>query len=494
MSISAINTALYRPIKSNSKYDKYFEKVSCVSTFLGEATTTVGLQLMSDWAKKYQYQTKQISKELKGNTLHKTVNNVYNFLYQHIQYQADGYEQELKSPACSWKMRFTGIDCKSYSLFASTILSNLNIAHKFRKVVQPSAPDRWSHVYVIIENGGKELVIDGANHFNKEVEYLQKHDMEIRDQKLPYYGMNSAFTKSFMNMDKAVRNFIGFLDELKIKHGLSPQIANQIKYDAKRHLDKGVEPRVLITKRYVQINQNRHYLNLTPSGLGFLDFGGSNDKDKDDDDSSFLGDLIDAINVGNFIDRGFGQVFDNGFDFSCWRASFPPSLAESETKAKIQDMFVKSNLRGVVQSLDLTRIKLSANRVIRELQLAVNDRYALSQSRKGCTKKGETESYKLFKAALDKLYVALDSDFKINYITVDKPVNFTFRGGSITRNTTVKEISTISLKNKPVTDTPTKPVTVDDKSGTGKPKEPKNNSKILGTLATILGGGFLLFK
>ena len=485
MNLNEVNTALYREIKLSSEYDKYFEKVNCSSTFLGDGTTTVGLQLMSEWAKKFQYQTKDISKKLKGNTLQKTVNNVYKFLYQHIQYQADGYEQELKSPACSWKMRFTGIDCKSYSLFASTILSNLNIAHKFRKVVQPSAPDRWSHVYVVIDNKDQELVIDGANHFNKEVEYLQKHDMEIKDQKLPYYGMNSALSESSIDMNKAVKNFINFLDELKIKHGLSQDIADQIKHDVKRHIDKGSEPKVHITKQYVQINQNRHYLNLLPSGLGFIDVN-------DSGGGGLFKDLIDAVNVGSFIDRGFGQVFANGFDFSCWRASFPPSLAESETKSKVKEIFTTSNLLSVVSSQNLPQIKSVVNNVLGQLTFAVIDRKANVDRREGCTKKGEETSYKIFLEARNKVYQALENDYRVTYANKTRPIFFSFRGGSWTRNYPVKEIATISLKSQPINDS-INPKPVGGTSGnstTGK----TSNSKILGTLATLIGSGVLLFK
>ena len=169
MSIQAINQLLYRPISRSKKYDKYFPKVSCQSTFLKEATTTGGLELMKQWSKKYAHQTEKIAKKLQGKTLPETINNIYNWLYNHLQYDADGYEQKLKSPACSYFMRFEGIDCKSYSLFASSILLNLGIAHKFRKVVQPSDPNRWSHVYVVVPYKNQELIIDATKSINTEV-------------------------------------------------------------------------------------------------------------------------------------------------------------------------------------------------------------------------------------------------------------------------------------------------------------------------------------
>ncbi len=186
-----INNELQREINNGLQFDKYFEKVECKATFEKKGDTTAVLHLMRKHANKYAYQTKAIAPQLKGSTVKQTVENVYNFLYNNVQYQIDGYNQNLRSPACSWQQRKTGIDCKSYSIFASTILQNLGIEHYFRKVKQTYYnPAYWSHVYVVIKDNGKQLVIDPTIHSNNEVSYVQKKDIKVN--KLPIYSLNAG--------------------------------------------------------------------------------------------------------------------------------------------------------------------------------------------------------------------------------------------------------------------------------------------------------------
>jgi hypothetical protein len=482
MSIQAINQLLYRPVSQSKKYDKYFPKVSCQSTFLKETTTTGGLELINEWSKKYAYQTEKISKELKGETLPETINNIYNWLYNYLQYDADGYEQKLKSPACSYHMRFDGIDCKSYSLFASSILSNLGIAHKLRKVVQPSDPTRWSHVYVVVPYKNQELIIDATKSINTEVTKLKEFDMDVKDVSLPYYGMNAGTELPTKSIDNAVRNFVVFLSELN-KKGVSIVVTNAIKKDVRYFIDRGIEPKISVTNDFFQVNGKRHYYNISsPSGLGFVSF-----------DS--ITSLVDNIGIGNIIDRGFGQVFDNGFDLSCWGASFPPSIAEPQTAEKVNDIFTKYNLLNVVKSRDLNATKNVVNEVIAQLTFGRNDRKANIDRAKDCTKKGEEVSYKIFNKALEDLYTALNSDFNVQYKTHSRAISFEFRGGSWTRTYSVKDIATIQFKNTVPgsgsgTSNPS-PGPVDNSDST--PPQEKSNKGVLAVLGTALTGGFLLF-
>ena len=69
------------------------------------------------------------------------------------QYKLDkkGLEQ-LRRPARTWADRKSGVDCDCMSIFASSILTNLQIPHKFR--ITKYSQDSWQHVYVI---GGENI-------------------------------------------------------------------------------------------------------------------------------------------------------------------------------------------------------------------------------------------------------------------------------------------------------------------------------------------------
>lgn len=270
MNTDAINTALYRPLKNGDPFNKLFPKVSCTPTFLGSGNTTFTLEQMKNWAHKYKAQSQRISKKLKGKTVVETVNNIYQFLHDYLQYQADGYDQNLRSPACSWHSRKTGIDCKSYSLFASTILLNLNIEHSFRKIKQASNPNQWSHVYVVIPIKNEEFVIDGTIHYNNQVPFTEKEDLKMKN--LPHFGLNAPvmLRKRDSQINEAVRNFMFYLSDLNDK-GISLQTTNEIKELVKNNLEKGIDPKISFNNDGIKVNGVVFYFDSDVSGLGFLD-------------------------------------------------------------------------------------------------------------------------------------------------------------------------------------------------------------------------------
>jgi len=122
--------------------------------------------------------TAKLAPMLKGKNIAETCENIWNFIYNHIQYKLDddGVEQ-LRKPSRSWHDRTTGVDCDCMSIFTSSVLSNLGIKHKFR-ITKYSAG--WQHVYVIVplpNDSRKYYVIDCVlNRFNYEKPYTDNFD------------------------------------------------------------------------------------------------------------------------------------------------------------------------------------------------------------------------------------------------------------------------------------------------------------------------------
>jgi len=307
MSTATLNSALYRKVKTHTTYDRYFTKTPCKSTYLGEYTTTGGMQQMVEWAFKYNDFSKEISEKLKRASLKETVASIYQFSYDHIQYQADGYDQQLRSPSCTWNARLEGIDCKSYSLFVSTILTNLNIPHSFRKVKQPASPSRWSHVYVVIHSGTNTFIIDPTKRVNTEVKYTQKEDMEV---KLPYYGLHGSqeMLEEFVTDDEIFSGFkqvIALLKKAHVEERYIKRIINKTKvsyykfkgFDFPFRLE---ETGLLIDDEILILGTNQQGLNAAVVGVGFL--------------KNILGD----VDFGQEI----GKVFKYGLN--SWGASHTP--------------------------------------------------------------------------------------------------------------------------------------------------------------------------
>ncbi len=173
-------TSGYRPIKNGDKYNRYFPKPDVKDRVIiedGEVSQTVELMKKVVW--KYIDDTKQIAPLLKGKTVAQSCDNIWNFLYHHIQYRLDkdGLEQ-LRRPARSWFERKEGIDCDCFSIFASSILTNLGIPHSFR--ITKYDRDVYQHVYVIVPNGNAYNIIDPVlSKSNYEKPYSQKKDFTM---------------------------------------------------------------------------------------------------------------------------------------------------------------------------------------------------------------------------------------------------------------------------------------------------------------------------
>ncbi|CAL2104615.1 hypothetical protein [Tenacibaculum sp. 190130A14a] len=181
-----INILLHRPLKKGIEHDRLMPFSDCSSTLLANGDTKVAIDNMAKWSKEHVHHT-----ELLANTLFKNLSlaqlckELHSFLYHHFQYKIDGYEQKLRSPACSWSDRTQGIDCKSYSIFASTVLLNLGINHYLRRVIQNEG-EGYSHVYVVVPKNQKTnnlnqgyFTIDGTLKITEEVQFYQKDDVYL---------------------------------------------------------------------------------------------------------------------------------------------------------------------------------------------------------------------------------------------------------------------------------------------------------------------------
>jgi hypothetical protein len=179
LSIQSISSG-YRPIQDGNQFDQYFslpEEKDRVIIQDGEVEDTVDLMKKVVW--KYLNDTKKIAAYLKGNTIEETCQNIWNFLYNHIQYKLDkrGLEQ-LRRPCRSWAERSTGIDCDCFSIFVSSILTNLKIPHKFR--ITKYGQDMFQHVYVIVPKENREIIIDCViARFNYEKPFTEKKDFTM---------------------------------------------------------------------------------------------------------------------------------------------------------------------------------------------------------------------------------------------------------------------------------------------------------------------------
>ncbi len=219
-------TSGYRPIKEGRQYDQFFgipEDRDRVIIQDGEVEDTVELMKKVVW--KYINDTKKIAEYLRAQSLKDTCRNVWEFLYNHIQYKLDekGLEQ-LRRPLRSWQERNTGIDCDCFSVFVSSILTNLKIPHSFR--ITKYEQDNFQHVYVIVPKADKGYhTIDCVlSQFDYEKPFTAKKDFNMS-----LNGINVAVLSG-----AAGRNVIDLVNDLEGLENLGAE-SDQERMEAMYH-------------------------------------------------------------------------------------------------------------------------------------------------------------------------------------------------------------------------------------------------------------------
>lgn len=109
-----------------------------------------------------------------GNKL-KDIRSAYNYALANIQYLKEGTLQTAKTiPAI---LNFGFGDCKHFSLFLASCCRALNIPYKFRFTSYNKYNSEASHVYIVANVYGKELILDGVLRiFGAEKPYQYKYD------------------------------------------------------------------------------------------------------------------------------------------------------------------------------------------------------------------------------------------------------------------------------------------------------------------------------
>jgi len=253
----------YRTIREGGDYNKFFTSPDGNDRVIREGDVFETVDLMKRVVCKYINDTKRIASYLKGSTLKDTCQNIWNFLYHHIQYKLDerGLEQ-LRRPNRSWAERKIGIDCDCFSIFVSSILTNLQIQHSFR--ITKYEKDSFQHVYVVVPITGSanEYIIDCVlSKFNYEKPYTAKKDFPMSLDKINI-AVLSGFTPDVMD----IVNGLDGLDDMELLGADAEVIRSQAIYE---HL---VKTRNLIAQKPHLIAQ----VDYPPAFLQMLDYAIAN--------------------------------------------------------------------------------------------------------------------------------------------------------------------------------------------------------------------------
>jgi hypothetical protein len=416
-----ISAGLKRKLKSGKEYSKLIPVVKCERTNLGQGDTFNTVNWMKGWIEKYSFQTKKLSPLLQGRSLESTVNNIYRFLYDHIQYEQDGALQQLRSPACTWAQRRSGVDCKSYSVFASSCLSNLGIKHFIRQIRQANYyQEEFTHVYIVVpvdqnvtnyQGNTRTLVLDATKHQNTESNYIEKADVHMVN--LKNVGLNAPSQQEDERVKNVSENFETFSKDL-IANGISLDIVNSIRNRINHFTSLGKDPKVKIVPKGIVIEGHLFVIEFpSQKGLGIVFTAAVS-----------AGIAIYKMIPPGFVGDTFGAVFANKFNLSCWGSATSPSQAKGEVAQDGPELY---KLSGLEQKIDIKNI----NTFSMFMQGYIEKRtvWAARTNRAQCTLDGDATGAGLMNEFYLKVMTTIRENLKKNglQLTTDRIKTMTVR-------------------------------------------------------------------
>ncbi|MFN3405187.1 MAG: transglutaminase-like domain-containing protein [Cytophagaceae bacterium] len=216
-----------RKLRSGQEYNPLFPASrKTEKTVIRNASVFDTVNLVQSMVADTLEDTRQLAEYLQGNSLEETCRNIWEFIYKHIQYKQDkkGVEQ-VRRPSRTWADRKDGVDCDCYTVFKSSILTNLGIPHKLR-MTKYYYRKNFQHIYVIVPKDGnvhqeldiksnrdKYIVLDCVtNAYNFEHPYTEKKDFNMELNRLDGLG----------NIGHAPVGELGFFGIFKKKPAIAP--------------------------------------------------------------------------------------------------------------------------------------------------------------------------------------------------------------------------------------------------------------------------------
>ena len=474
---------LQREIDTSKRYDTYFKKSNCKVEYLGYGTTDLTLELMKKRTYEYKNQTKKLAATITNGTLAKKTQEIQHFLYHYLQYKADGYEQNLKSPDCAYTDRLNGLDCKSYSVFGGSLLHNKGIHFYYRKVKQPNIkPKKYTHVYIVIPKNQKTknlndgyYVIDGTKRQQNEVHYTKKKDIQIMADKFPHYGLNGVETT------RKASNFIQQFDRLLSnlqKRGVSESALLDLKNAVNYYLSKNQSAEIKPVKEQGGIYVGKTFVRISNFGLNGVE------GEESEDDYTWIAD------VWNFI---------QGLDFKCWGSQ---AVKEEAMKGVINFMTTY-----IVRRINILK---STTTTTAQKEAALNQYVAIAYRMRGVAEKKRTRGYKScsdgriakvtdaaqqFINKINNVKATLSRNYQVSQNVVATSTNIgQYGNGTVNAefggDNTNLSIPQFSLIGKTTPTTPTVPTTPTGGGGGKDVKEEKSNAipitlGILGVLKVL---------
>jgi len=206
--------------------------------------------------KRQKWQGAKLAQALKGSSRYETVKNIYDFIFDHIQYELDPPGSETVRSLRRLVADKKG-DCDCFASAIANLLLNQNIPFAFRIAAYKGSSD-YSHIYIVVPKSGNDLsngyyTIDPVVHrFNYEVPFTTKKDFGMNLKSLDGFGdcpvKESPITKTYVASASSLRA-AGLTSTAKLLTTANiPYTENKTPGEASLTVGKAIVPAFVDTK------------------------------------------------------------------------------------------------------------------------------------------------------------------------------------------------------------------------------------------------------
>lgn len=210
-----------RHIKSGKEYDHLLPKANGEKTIIKRhAKLEDTVKFLPEAINKTLYQTEKIAPELIGETPYETCRNIWQFIFDHIEYRKDeSGKEQIQSPQYTWAVRKG--DCDDYTVMIVSIISHIEGLKPILRIAAYNETTGYQHIYpVAILPTGEEVTMDCvAKKFDYEVPYIYKQDKKMELQFLNgLEGTRTGSSKLGIDADDLLDGYedVGDLGKIKL--------------------------------------------------------------------------------------------------------------------------------------------------------------------------------------------------------------------------------------------------------------------------------------
>lgn len=258
-----------RPIQPLGEWGKLFDfsKVRyIVEPYKANGNTYDTLNLMAKYAKEQAADFKSLTDSLAATSLKKTLNNYWQWVYNHVAYVDDGPVEIVRKPLTTVKEQKGDCDCMTTLLSAMMLSKGIKHALRKAKYIQDNGQvGDWQHVYAVVPINQANPDYDHVITLDCVLDtFNQEHDnAKVYDKEMKIQGLGSLPAPTQLPVINSLQQVHLIIEQTAAMGKQTPELAKHVSPMIHLLNNWGSKnQRIHTSRELAQINHHPHYAAL----------------------------------------------------------------------------------------------------------------------------------------------------------------------------------------------------------------------------------------